>query len=621
MNRWWRRLGALLALCAGALALGPAGTAAAHPLGNFTVNHYDGLRLFADRVELLAVVDYAEIPTLQQRPLLDADADGAVSPAEARRRAAAECAAVAAGVAVTVDGVALSWTVQRRRADAAAGRGRAGAPPASSAGCSAPGRAGRAGHRRDHRRLPGRPDRLAGDHRGRRRASGWPRSPVPAARSARSCASYPGDLLTDPLDVRSATLRVEPGTGGGGPGPTLPTVSAVEGWLGRAERVVHRAGRAGRPDRRGRPARGAAGRGARRLARAAARARQDRDGRLPGRSARHPAGRAAGRRDGDRDAHRRGAGARAGAERVHGAGAGRGAERARRAQRAAGRRDRGRAAGRRRCGRAGVVAVAAGSERASAGRAPSGQPGQATGTVTATATATATATGTGTATAMGTGHGHGGRRPVRAGGVGGARASPAGWCPSPTALLVLLGAIGLGRTWFGVGLVLSYGLGMAATLTAAGLLLVGLRDRLDRVRLSDRLRRHTARLVAATPVLTALLVLVVGLGLAAAQPRRLGLSRPRTNASMVDRVAPEGAALSCGDQHRRHRRAVRARSLVRCDSGHIWPLMHKAVILPGSGCGAQLQQRLPGIDRLSHPIRNRTPHSGLHGSRAPRRSG
>jgi hypothetical protein len=56
---------------------------------------------------------------------------------------------------------------------------------------------------------------------------------------------------------------------------------------------------------------------------------------------------------------------------------------------------------------------------------------------------------------------------------------------------------------------------MAATLTAAGLLLVGLRDRLDRVRISDRLRHRAARLVAVTPVLTALLVLVVGLGLAA----------------------------------------------------------------------------------------------------------
>ena len=133
-----------------------------------------------------------------------------------------------------------------------------------------------------------------------------------------------------------------------------------------------------------------------------------------------------------------------------------------------------------------------------------------------TASGMDTGTGTDTDTGMGTDMGTGTGRTL-ASGVGrwSASASPAGLVPSPTALLVLLGAIGLGRTWFGVGLVLSYGLGMAATLTAAGLLLVVLRDRLDRVRFSDRLRRRTAYLVAATPVLTALLVLVVGLGLAA----------------------------------------------------------------------------------------------------------
>ena len=55
----------------------------------------------------------------------------------------------------------------------------------------------------------------------------------------------------------------------------------------------------------------------------------------------------------------------------------------------------------------------------------------------------------------------------------------------------------------------------AVGLTAAGLLLLGLRDRPDRFRPSDGLRRRTARLVAGTPVLTALLVLVVGIGLTA----------------------------------------------------------------------------------------------------------
>ena len=47
-----------------------------------------------------------------------------------------------------------------------------------------------------------------------------------------------------------------------------------------------------------------------------------------------------------------------------------------------------------------------------------------------------------------------------------------GLVPSPSALVVLLGAIALGRTVFGVALVLGYGIGMAATLTAAGLILV-----------------------------------------------------------------------------------------------------------------------------------------------------
>jgi nickel/cobalt transporter (NicO) family protein len=78
-------------------------------------------------------------------------------------------------------------------------------------------------------------------------------------------------------------------------------------------------------------------------------------------------------------------------------------------------------------------------------------------------------------------------------------------------MVVLLGAVALGRTWFGVLLVLGYGLGMAATLTAAGLLLVRLRGRLERL----DIQRRAARLSALLPLGTATLVLVVGLGMAA----------------------------------------------------------------------------------------------------------
>lgn len=87
-----------------------------------------------------------------------------------------------------------------------------------------------------------------------------------------------------------------------------------------------------------------------------------------------------------------------------------------------------------------------------------------------------------------------------------------GLVPSPSALVVLLGAIALGRTWFGVLLVLAYGLGMAAMLTAAGLLLVKFSDKLENFS-SDRLKLRMRRVIAAAPVLTAGMVMVVGMGL------------------------------------------------------------------------------------------------------------
>ena len=88
-----------------------------------------------------------------------------------------------------------------------------------------------------------------------------------------------------------------------------------------------------------------------------------------------------------------------------------------------------------------------------------------------------------------------------------------GFLPSPSAVVVLLGAIALGRTWFGLLLVIAYGLGMAATLTGAGLLLERARGSLDRR--GHRLRQ--SGLQAANrfiPVATALVIVVVGSALA-----------------------------------------------------------------------------------------------------------
>ncbi|BFV60698.1 hypothetical protein KCMC57_up58020 [Kitasatospora sp. CMC57] len=108
-------------------------------------------------------------------------------------------------------------------------------------------------------------------------------------------------------------------------------------------------------------------------------------------------------------------------------------------------------------------------------------------------------------------HGSGADRPSRRTLIGLGVAG--GLVPSPSALVVLLGAVALGRTLFGAGLVLAYGVGMAATLTAAGLLLVGVGDRIAEAADSPILGR-LRRIAPYGGWLTALLILTVGLGMA-----------------------------------------------------------------------------------------------------------
>ena len=58
----------LLVVVFAALAVAPA--AAAHPLGNFTINHFSRVEVAGHRVYVRYVVDMAEIPTLQKVPVL-----------------------------------------------------------------------------------------------------------------------------------------------------------------------------------------------------------------------------------------------------------------------------------------------------------------------------------------------------------------------------------------------------------------------------------------------------------------------------------------------------------------------------------------------------------------------
>lgn len=94
-----------------------------------------------------------------------------------------------------------------------------------------------------------------------------------------------------------------------------------------------------------------------------------------------------------------------------------------------------------------------------------------------------------------------------------------GLVPTPSALLVLLGAAALGRTWFGVVLVGAYGMGMAATLVIAGVLLVRLQGWLEHHWYGSPWLRTTMRFA---PIATAALLMAGGLSVALRGATQLG---------------------------------------------------------------------------------------------------
>ena len=85
------------------MALAPA-SAMAHPLGNFTINLYDGITISPDGAVIDHVLDMAEIPAFQERQRMDLDGDGAVSDGEAARWAEDTCRETASDLTLTVGG-------------------------------------------------------------------------------------------------------------------------------------------------------------------------------------------------------------------------------------------------------------------------------------------------------------------------------------------------------------------------------------------------------------------------------------------------------------------------------------------------------------------------------------
>jgi ABC-type nickel/cobalt efflux system permease component RcnA len=82
-----------------------------------------------------------------------------------------------------------------------------------------------------------------------------------------------------------------------------------------------------------------------------------------------------------------------------------------------------------------------------------------------------------------------------------------GILPSPSALVVLLTSISLGRTWLGLVLIAAFSAGLAASLIGVGLLAVRAK--------ASAARRLPRRVMAWAPVASAAAIAVIGVGLTA----------------------------------------------------------------------------------------------------------
>jgi nickel/cobalt transporter (NicO) family protein len=210
-GRSLRRLLAGTALAALIVLSAFAGTAPAHPLGNFTVNHLSQVRISERSVEVHYILDQAEIPTFQETQRFDQDGDGAIDGSERTPFLADKLAEISPDLELTADGNAVPLGAPRDPTlsfpDGQGGLSLTRVEASFVAAIPA------AAHRVELH------DETYGDRVGWKAIEVLPgegtdvRSSVPASDPTGGLRAYPVDLLQSPPDQRDASFRVTPGSG------------------------------------------------------------------------------------------------------------------------------------------------------------------------------------------------------------------------------------------------------------------------------------------------------------------------------------------------------------------------------------------------------------------------
>ena len=201
-----RRL--LLFSCVVASVLLAPALAAAHPLGNFTINRYAGIELTPGQVRIDYVLDMAEIPTIQVRPDMDADDDGEVTDAERAAWATTVAPDLRSGLEVSIGDRPVRLHVVSASARFLPGQGGLDILRLEAAFAGPSPDRGRLGFEDTNYR-----DRIGWREVTAVGADGTAlvSSSVPARSVSNALLSYPQDLLSSPLDVTTATVSFKPG--------------------------------------------------------------------------------------------------------------------------------------------------------------------------------------------------------------------------------------------------------------------------------------------------------------------------------------------------------------------------------------------------------------------------
>ncbi|MEO8539085.1 MAG: sulfite exporter TauE/SafE family protein [bacterium] len=120
---WRLKLFGVVAVVVAALSPTLAHRAFAHPLGNFTTNRYARIEVYQDRALIHYVVDTAEIPTFQAMDSIDKDGDGKGSPDELAAYAQKVAATYPQKFALKLDGRQLTPTALESTAQLLEGQG------------------------------------------------------------------------------------------------------------------------------------------------------------------------------------------------------------------------------------------------------------------------------------------------------------------------------------------------------------------------------------------------------------------------------------------------------------------------------------------------------------------